>query len=591
MNYLQNFLDELRRRRVIRTTTLYVGAVWLLIGLCDVALPLLGAPDWVFPSILWACLIGLPFAAVLSWFFALAQGGIELDPGNAPLESNRSMWDVVVIGVLLGGLSVSLYFNWFGTGMAGPSGDEVSLAVLPFRDLSPEQDKAYLSEGIAEELLDRLARAGGLRVVSRRSAFALGSEPATTREIAERLNVAHIVEGSVRSVGDLVRVTVQLIDARADAARWTLTYERPIGDVFALQDQIAADVSGELRVSFDGSRNQPRRVDPQAHELLLRARHLSRQFTPEALARSAGLLEQALDLEPEFADAWVTLADVYSTRAGEGFIDAADGIARSRAAAERCLEIDPHNARALAGLGWLAMRFDNDLSRAADLLERALALNPGDADVLSTAGGLLFRLGRFDAAILLAQHTVQLDPLSSFAWSNLGVYRLYSLDPDGAIDAYRKALELSPDFVGGHYAVGAAHLQNGDLDLALESMERERDDEFRTKGRALVFHARGDRAAFEQELGTLRRTWGDVWPSEVGEVYAYAGAADLAFEWIERDIASGADGAGWAEAVLNPHYRNLHADERWRALLERLGLAPERLAAIEFRFRSEPRSV
>ncbi|MEQ9451994.1 MAG: tetratricopeptide repeat protein [Pseudomonadales bacterium] len=577
MNWIRTSIDALTRRGVIRACSIYAGVAWLLIGIADVGLPLIEAPSWVLPALIWALLAGLPLTAVLAWFFKSGTGGIELDDASEP-ASTRPLRDVVIVSVLLALLATSVYLNL--TGVPNSDHDLRTIAVLPFRDLSVSGDQTYLAEGVAEELLNTLARIDELRVVSRNSSFALGGGKASTAQIASQLGVGSIIEGSVRSLGEVVRVSVRLIDAANDTNLWSLTYERGISDLFALQDEIAADVARELSVAPRYARAFGE-VDPQVYPLVLRARHLYRQFTQESLVRAEELLLEALTLAPDYLAARNALAAVYSTQVGEGFTNPTEGLQKARAALQQIIDDDPRNAEALAGLGWLSLRYDNDLPVAADYLERSLALAGGTADVLGTASGLLFRLRRMEEAIAIAKRVTLLDPLSAFAHANLGIYQLYAGDQPAAITAYEDALELSPRFVGARYAIGLAETLRGNHEAALASMILEEDAEFRTKGTAIAQWAAGDKAAFQTALEHLIAEWGDIWPSEVAEVYAFSGKIDQAFAWIERDI-KGSGGTGWAEAVLNPLYEPLHDDPRWAELLNRLDLAPEQLAKIQF---------
>ena len=323
-----------------------------------------------------------------------------------------------------------------------------------------------------------------------------------------------------------------------------------------------------------------REISAEAHQLTLRARHISRQFNREALERAAELLRQALDIEPDYVDALNVLAAVFWTQVGEGFAPM-ETIDEARSTLEKALTIDPDDADAHSGLGWLALRFDSDLETAARHLQPTLASGADSVDVLNTVGGLLLRLRRVDEAITVARRIVQLDPLNAHAFANLGVYSLFAGDYETAIDAYQTVLELSPGFIGAHFAIGTARLLSGDPEAALAAIAREGDEEFRTKGKAFVYWTQGDTAAFQRELDSLIEQWGAMWPSEVAEVYAYAGMTDEAFTWINKDD-SVATGSGWAESVLNPAYKNLHSDPRWGVFLESTGLAPEQLAEIEF---------
>lgn len=458
---------------------------------------------------------------------------------------------------------------------------EASIALLPFRDLSPQGDKEYLADGFAEELLNRLTRLRDLRVISRASSFHFRDHELRATEIGRQLDATYVVEGSVRTMGTAMRVGVQLTDTRTDSIRWSMSYDRTLDDAFALQDEIAASVAVELHRTVRAQVSARKAVNAQAYQLLLRARHLARQFKREALERSNELLEEALQLEPEYLDLWNGLADNYGTQAGEGFGDPEERIRQSRRATEKVLSIDPGNAVALSQRAWIALRFDNDLKAAANDLQRALADGTHDARVLSTAAGLLTRMRRIEEGVAIARRVTKLDPLNSHAFANLGAFSLFAERYDEAIDAYRNALEISPGFVGANFAIGLALLEKGSLEAAAASIQQEGDEEFRTKGLAFLYWAQGDTDAFQAQLDHLIEAWGSVWPSEVSEVYAYAGMAEEAFEWIYRDTHL-EQGAGWAECVLNPAYRKLRDDARWPGLLETLGLAPAQLAQIRF---------
>ena len=515
--------------------------------------------------------------------FCLVVDGTPNDPRAEclpqPLRAREPLAvDVRTVGHSRGNALLKLYAGLLGVDFNALRRREVSIAVLPFRDLSPSGDKEYLSDGIAEELLNHLTQLRDLRVISRTSSFQFRASDLSASEIGQRLDATYVAEGSIRTLGSALRVSVQLVDARTDASLWSKTYDRDLSDVFVLQDEIAADVAGELHQTVTHQARQA--VSADAYQLALRAKHLAKQFTKDALQRSNELFREAIALEPDYTDAWNCLSANYCTQVGEGFLplaalqDARDGIAK-------VLAIDPDDVEALSSLAWLMLRFDNDLPAAAGFLQRALAREPNNVPVLNSVGGLLVRLRRPAEALVVAKQVAKLDPLNSFAFANLGVYSLFAGELDAAIAAYETALEISPGFVGAHFAIGLALLLRGEPDAALVAMEREPDEEFCTKGKAFVHFSRGDTEAFERALGHLIESWGDEWPSEVAEVYAWAGRADEAFEWIDKD-ADNDHGAGWAESVVNPVYQKLHNDPRWIPFLEGFGLAPAQLVRIEF---------
>ncbi len=597
-----SFFAELKRRNVIRVATAYFAASWLIIQVMGTIIRAFGFGNVALRIVLIMIVIGLVPTLVFAWVFDLTPEGLRKAKDADRLGSMSPRAGKRLDRIIMVVLALALGYFAFDKFVLSESrqasiaesarqegrsealveayGDQ-SIAVLPFVNVSSDIEQEYFSDGISEDLLNLLAKIPELRVISRSSAFKYKGKDVDLVDVARELNVAYILEGSVRKSGNQLRITTQLIDAHSDTQLWSGTFDRTLDNIFAIQDEIAVEVVEQLQTTLVNSVPAVRETDPEAYTLFLQARHMGRQFTPEALEQSNALLQQALTIVPRYAEAWGELAGNYANQAGDGLRPLEEGVTLAREAAHMALAIDPDYVSALASLGWLAMRFDNDLTEAAQHIERALQLEPTRIDVLSSAASLVERLGRLDEAILLAEYVVSRDPVSAGDHANLGVYRLYAGRVDEAIASYRTALRLSPGLFSAHYAIGVALLLKGEPAEALAAFEQETDDEYRIKGSALAHYELGQTAEYAEAFTVLRERWGDEWPAEVAHVYAWVGDVDTAFDWIRRDLMSG-HGEGWAESALDPLLANLHSDPRWQPLLAEIGISARQLVAIKF---------
>src|SRR5438309_2604951 len=299
-------------------------------------------------------------------------------------------WAAVAIGLLVLGAVVAAFMIVSRRPTTSLTAiPEKSIAVLPFVDMSAGKDQEYFSDGISEELLNLLAKIPQLQVTARTSSFAFKGKEVAIPEIARTLHVAHVLEGSVRKAGNSVRITAQLIRTGTDTHLWSQTYDRKLDDIFAIQDEIAADVVKQLKVTLLGAAPKARTTDPEAYALYLQAVQLGRPFTAEAFQESDALYRKVLAIDPRYAPAWNGLAGNLYNEADQGLLSNKEGFAQAREAAMKALAIDPELAPAHASLGWIAMDGDNDLAGAAQHFRRALALDPADLDVLTTSVTLL----------------------------------------------------------------------------------------------------------------------------------------------------------------------------------------------------------
>ena len=576
---VQRWLAELRRRRVLRSLSLYAGLAWLVIGIGDIAFPLFGAPPWLLEAVIWGALFGLPCAGLAAWFWQLVP---ENDEPRAPTDtaSRKLPWDVVLFASLLAALAVSVTLNLSDPRLAeAPArlATPTSLAVLPFADLSEGQSQRYLADGLAEELLTVLARHTTLPVAARTSSFVFRDQTIGVPAIAAQLGVSHVLEGSVRRENDDLRVDVQLIDGHTGFRLWNNRYDATIDRLLVVQEQIAQRIVGALEAGvLDTSQRQ--HAAPAAYIAYLRASELARQGSGAALAEAAAQFEQALALDPSFAPAWARLANVYANLGGQGHEDYADAFTRSRQAAQRAVEADPAHPGGYVQLAWVAHRHEGDLEAAASAMQRALALEPASVSTLRAAAVLLLQLGKVEDAIRLLESCARRSPLDPRGFFNLGVAQKYADDLDAARRSFERVLKLSPNYNGVQFQLGELHLLRGETDQAAALLNDLPG--FRGPfGRALTAHARGDSAGADLALTELIEGWGDTWPSTIADVFAFRGETTAAFEWLDKDIEKfGA--AGWGELKLSRLLDNLKRDPRWFALLERVGASESRLNAI-----------
>src|SRR6516164_9259283 len=470
---------------------------------------------------------------------------------------------------------------------AARSQEPPSIAVLPFANLSRDEENEYFADGLAEELLNVLAKIRGLQVAARTSAFTFKGKNATVAEIGQALNVATVLEGSVRKAGNRMRIAVQLVKVSDGYHLWSESYDRTLEDIFAVQDDIAQSVVKELRTTLLGepadaiaekaaseavaAAAKGRATDPEAHRLLLQARYFAERLTREDTARSIGYLKEALAREPKFAIAWAELSVIYTREADHSWVPPSEGYMRAREAVMRALALEPELAEGHAALGGIQMTHDRDWRGADASCRRALALAPGSILVLRRAAIVMGTLGHLDEAIDLNQRALAQDPLSVGAYAVLASYFHRSGRLADAEAAYRKALELAPQRVLAHANLALNLLAQGRGEEALAEAQQEPEEWARLRARAIIHHATGRHAESEAALQELIAKHQVGAAYQVAQVYAARNEADQAFAWLERAFEQ--RDPGLSNLKTDPLLRPILADPRWRAFLRKMGFA------------------
>ena len=495
-------------------------------------------------------------------------------------------WGQIAAALLLLGAMIAVGFFFLRRpGELASTVAEKSIAVLPFVNMSDDKANEYFSDGISEELLSLLSKVPQLQVAARTSSFSFKGKQVEISEIARKLHVANVLEGSVRKSGDQLRITAQLVRASEGYHLWSETYDRKLDDIFKIQDEIAGEVVKQLKVRLLGVAPTVRQTDPKAYALYLQAVQLGRQFTPEAYTQSDALYRQVLEIDPRYAPAWHELARNFINKANAGLLPNSEGYARAREAEEKALSIDPNYAPAHAGLGRIAM-VNNDFVSAAKHFERALALDPNDLNVLGNSATFLRSLGRLQEALALDEAIVRRDPVNVIALNNLGVAQQCTKQFDAAIASFRSVLSLNPGAGGAHSWMCEAMLLKGDGPGALVQIEQEKDENWRLIGLPMAYHALGRKTESDAALATLLARGEEDWSYNIAYVYAFRGEADKAFEWLDKAVQY--QDPGLSQIVGENLFDNIHSDRRWLPFLRKIGRAPEQLAKIQFKVTLRP---
>ena len=521
------------------------------------------------------------FASASEFADALVSGAGATVASAPARRASAVRWKGPALAAVLLALAVSAFLVWRRGGSSGAdSGGAIrSIAVLPLDNYSADSTQEYFAEGMTDELTGDLASISQLRVTSRGSAMQFkGRNRPPTPEIAKALDVDAVVEGSVTRSGDRVRITAQLIDARADRHLWAQTFERSSSDVLALQADLASAIASAINVQLT-PREQSRlsaapTVDPEAHDAYLKGRYFFNHPSDQNLQKAIAQFEAAVKLSPTFAPAYSGLSDGYTWAAyNEGFISASDAKPRAKAAAERAVQLDSMSAEAHTSLGVYKGWFEYDWDGSERELRRAIALNPSYAYSHDQLDQLLGIVGRFDEAIAEGQLAVALDPLSPSILEDLATTLLYAGKGAMALELARKAAELDPTFFFPPLTEGILALQTGHYREAIPKFERARTlgaTPFVTAYLAYAYGMSGDRTRAMATLGEIKRMspGGQVAPFNLALVYLGLGDRTRTLDYLEQAYAASSEFLVWLK--IDRIYDPLRSEPRFVALMKRL---------------------
>jgi TolB-like protein/Tfp pilus assembly protein PilF len=536
--------------------------------------------------------------------------GREAERSSRPVFSKIKRHKRAALVALAAAMLAAAAFAYhFYLATPAPSSNEKSIAVLPFADLSQGRDQEYFCDGIQEEILTRLSKVADLKVISRTSTQRYKDSPNNLLEIAKRLGVAHILEGTVRKSADQVRVNVQLINAQNDSHLWADKYDRKLIDIFAVESEIAGKIADTLQAKLSTAEQKVLNARPtestEAHQLYLRGRYVMEKRTPADLNKAADYFNQAIAQDPNYAAAYAGLADCYVFLPQWKQGPVAEYLSKARAAANKALQIDGNLADAHVSLGMVAFGEKLDLREAKREFERAIQLNPNYALAHYCLGySVLLALGNHDQAIAALKRAIELDPVSGVINTNLGcAYMLARRYPE-AIAQLRKTIELNPGFAYAHAILGEALELNGQLDDAFAEYEKSYNAGHDFRGlmmMARVHGLKGDRAKalrmFEQ---AKQLNSPDIWAFGCAMVYLGLGDRNEALNWLEQSYQQ-KEFINVSTIKDDPLFDPLHGDPRFEKLVNQImspnatpagttSIPEKSIAVLPFENRSEDKS-
>lgn len=593
-----SLFDELKRRNVFRVAVAYIIVGWILLQVAENLGPALHLPEWLHSGVAFVIILGFPLALLFAWAFEMTPEGIkrekDVDRDESITGQTGQKLNGVIAGLLVLAVAYIIYDTFIAADEPSPpaavSADVAAeqttptppvdtqpasntIAVLPFLNMSDDADNEYFADGITEELLNLLAKIPELRVTSRSSSFSFKGQVPDIPTVAEKLGVAHVLEGSVRKAGNKVRITAQLIEAATDTHLWSETYDRELTDIFAVQDEISATVVEQLHVTLLGEQPKARVAKIEAYNLYLQGLYASKQGDNNAWRAARDLARQSIEIDPEYAPAWVLLAISLRDAANAGFIDLHAGTTEARAAIDRAIELDPGNVRAWSWLAYIQMVYDFDWQRAYESAQELVRFNAADSSALIMAANVQRALGDIEGAIRLANRGVAADPLNYPYMGTTTVNLVMARDYPAAEQEYLRYLELVPDARAARARMAFwVLLPQGRVEEADVFAQSSPYENHRATAEAMVAHALGQQQRSDAAKQVLVEKYPDQMAYQVAEVCAYRGEIDEAFAWLQRAYET-KDG-GISYIMIDPILDVLHEDPRWEPLLEEIGLLP-----------------
>jgi len=563
---------ELKRRRVFRALIAYGIVAFAVLQVIEPVMHGLHWPEAVLSYVVVALALGFPVVVTLAWIFDVRGGRIErTDPATARQAGLHPAVLVVAIAVL-GAVPAALYWFAFRGDKPRPAVPAAvaatpSIAVLPFVNISGQKENEYFSDGITEELTNALANIEGLRVASRTAVYALRGKSEGVRQIGADLNVNTLLEGSVRREGNALRVTAQLISVSDGYHLWSKTYDRELKSIFAVEDEIARSIAGALQRKLIPMKQGT--ANTVAHDLYLRGRYLWNKRTREAIRQAAGYFQQAIREDPGYALAYAGLADALALQYDYEVPPVASVLPKARQAALKALDLDPDLAEAHASLGLVA-RYSYDYAGAVKEFQKALELRPGYAMARKWLGDELVIAGRLSEARAEYERALRDDPMSPIIINAVAEARLHhDRDFDGALELFRRALELDPAFPPARGGLAYLYCLQGNTDAALAEVDKLPHNPSTLQiFRAHILLKAGRRPEAlaivrDLEAGSPKKEF--VSPTYLGGIWGELGEKDKAFAQLRK--ACDQRDPALLMVKIDPAYEQLRSDPRFKEVL------------------------
>lgn len=582
----KSYFEELKRRNVFKAALAYLVVGWIILQVISIVFPLLNIATSVSKTVLVILLVGFPIWLVFAWVYEVTPEGLkktkQIDRQESITEETGAKFKKVIVGalmvaIILLGANLYLGYSRYNSEQVTSEStqkngfystldeEEKSIAVLAFADMSPERDQEYFSDGISEEILNLLAKNPQLKVISRTSSFYFKNKEATTEEIGNKLDINYLLEGSVRKAGDIVRITVQLINISDGSHIWSETYDRKLEDIFNIQDDIAEAVAKKLEVSLLGERSKE--IDSEAYTLYLQAKHLYAQITSESLEKALHLLKEANATDPDNAAAWELMSEIYYIQGfSMNILERDEAYEQGVRAAKKAVEINPDFAKGYMELAkWALVKFEFD--EAKENAQRAILLEPDNPDILRGKGQMTF--DSIDVRIRDTKRALDLDPLLYTLYFNVGLLYYWKGENEKALEQVNIFEEFQPESMGTSSQKALLLMELGRIEDALEEIQKETNPFWGSYVQIMIEHAVGNKV----EAGALLEEFISTYPKEavnIADIYGFMGNREQTFKWLKKALET--KDPTLTEGVYYPTFRKYHDDPRWQQLLEDMGV-------------------
>lgn len=558
-NKLSHFWKELKRRKVIRLIIIYAPAAFIILEAFDIISDNFGFPQWSFTLVFLILILTFVVLIILSWIFDITPEGLQRTKSidNEQHETRQALSSV------------------------HDSSYDGSIAVLPFQDMSPEKDQDYFCDGISEEIINALTRVERLKVIARTSAFAFKGTQMDIREIGNSLNVANVLEGSVRKDGNKLRITIQLIRVDDGAHLWSDTYNRELKDIFRIQDEISLAIVEKLKMNLRGSAKggilKRNTENTEAYQYYLKGLYFYSMMTPEGNQKAQENYRKALETDPNYALVYSILGSNHIFAGLQGFIPPDVSVKYAREYTEKALEIDKTVPVAHSTMGAISQLYDWDLEAAEKRFYKSVQLNPNTAWDRFFYAYFLRNLGRFKEAIAESLIALEKDPLNFYINTEIGRTFLMAGRIDQAIEKQKGAINIFPNGFLAHMNLGEVLEVNNQLDDAIESYKKavslSGGIPMAEAKLASALYRAGEKAESKEKIEKIEKMMAAVYipPSILVPYYLLNKDLDRAYHWFKKTCDQ--RDFNLPDFLNSPiDYYRIPDDPRFTALLEETGL-------------------